>query len=222
MEQEFTDQQIEAARILFSGPCDFMLGVAGLEQLPEASRPEVAFAGRSNVGKSSLVNALTGRKTLARTSNTPGRTQQLNFFALGRKSPDDVERARLVDMPGYGYAAVSKTKISSWDGLMKDYLRGRAKLLRVYVLIDGRRGVMKVDEEMLDALDAAAVSYALVLTKKDEVKKGDVERIIAETQTKIAKRPAAYPHVLFTSSHTGEGVPDLRAAIAQLLAERGA
>ena len=124
-------------------------------------------------------------------------------------------------MPGYGYAAVSKTKISSWDGLMKDYLRGRAKLLRVYVLIDGRRGVMKVDEEMLDVLDAAAVSYALVLTKKDEVKKGDVERIIAETQGKIAKRPAAYPLVLFTSSHTGEGVADLRAAIAQLLAERG-
>ncbi|MFT4096670.1 MAG: ribosome biogenesis GTP-binding protein YihA/YsxC [Rhodoblastus sp.] len=211
----------EAGRKLFAGPCDFIWAAAKANDLPPSGPPEFAFAGRSNVGKSSLLNALTGRKTLARVSHTPGRTQQLNFFALGRNNPADVERARLVDMPGYGYAAVSKTKISSWDGLMKDYLRGRAKLLRVYVLIDGRRGVMKVDEEMLDALDAAAVSYALVLTKKDEVKKGDVDRIVAETKGKIAKRPAAYPHVLFTASHTGEGVPELRGAIAQLLAERG-
>ena len=205
----------EAGRKLFAGPCDFIWAAAKVGDLPPAGAPEFAFAGRSNVGKSSLINTLTGRKTLARVSHTPGRTQQLNFFDLG-------ERARLVDMPGYGYAAVSKTKISSWDGLMKDYLRGRAKLLRVYVLIDGRRGVLQVDEGMLDTLDSAAVSYALVLTKKDEVKKGDVERIIAEAQAKIAKRPAAYPHVLFTASHTGEGVPELRAAIAQLLAERGA
>lgn len=200
----------------------FLMSAPDLASCPDDDLPEFAFAGRSNVGKSSLLNALTGRKTLARVSHTPGRTQQLNFFALGRNGPEDVERARLVDMPGYGYAAVSKTKISSWDGLMKDYLRGRAKLLRVYVLIDGRRGVMKVDEEMLDMLDASAVSYALVLTKKDEVKKGDVERLLAETQAKIAKRPAAFPHVLITSSHTGEGVPELRAAIARLLAERGA
>jgi GTP-binding protein len=206
---------VEQGRKLFAGPCDFIWAAAKAGDLPPGGPAEFAFAGRSNVGKSSLVNALTGRKTLARVSHTPGRTQQLNFFALG-------ERARLVDMPGYGYAAVSKTKISSWDGLMKDYLRGRAKLLRVYVLIDGRRGVMKVDEEMLDALDASAVSYALVLTKKDEVKKGDVDRLLTETQAKIARRPAAFPHVLFTSSHTGEGVPELRAAIAQLLAERGA
>ena len=206
---------VEQGRKLFAGPCDFIWAAAKAGDLPPAGAPEFAFAGRSNVGKSSLINALTGRKTLARVSHTPGRTQQLNFFDLG-------ERARLVDMPGYGYAAVSKTKISSWDGLMKDYLRGRAKLLRVYVLIDGRRGVLQVDESMLDALDSAAVSYALVLTKKDEVKKGDVERIIAETEARIAKRPAAYPHVLFTASHTGEGVPELRAAIAQLLAERGA
>ncbi len=204
----------EQGRKLFAGPCDFIWAAASPKDLPPSGPAEFAFAGRSNVGKSSLINALTGRKTLARVSHTPGRTQQLNFFALG-------ERTRLVDMPGYGYAAVSKTKISSWDGLMKAYLRGRAKLLRVYVLIDGRRGVMKVDEEMLDMLDAAAVSYALVLTKKDEVKKGDVDRIIADAQAKIAKRPAAYPHVLFTSGRTGEGVPDLRAAIAQLLGERG-
>jgi len=206
---------VEQGRKLFAGPCDFIWAAAKAGDLPPGGPAEFAFAGRSNVGKSSLVNALTGRKTLARVSHTPGRTQQLNFFALG-------ERARLVDMPGYGYAAVSKTKISSWDGLMKDYLRGRAKLLRVYVLIDGRRGVMKVDEEMLDMLDASAVSYALVLTKKDEVKKGDLDRLLTETEARIAKRPAAYPHVLFTSSHTGEGVPELRAAIAQLLAERGA
>ena len=215
MEAPTEPDYVEQGRKLFAGPCDFIWAAAKAGDLPPGGPAEFAFAGRSNVGKSSLVNALTGRKTLARVSHTPGRTQQLNFFALG-------ERARLVDMPGYGYAAVSKTKISSWDGLMKDYLRGRAKLLRVYVLIDGRRGVMKVDEEMLDALDASAVSYALVLTKKDEVKKGDVDRLLTETQAKIARRPAAFPHVLFTSSHTGEGVPELRAAIAQLLAERGA
>ncbi|MEI2735739.1 MAG: ribosome biogenesis GTP-binding protein YihA/YsxC [Rhodoblastus sp.] len=215
MTETIDPDYVEQGRKLFAGPCDFIWAAAKAGDLPPGGPAEFAFAGRSNVGKSSLVNALTGRKTLARVSHTPGRTQQLNFFALG-------ERARLVDMPGYGYAAVSKTKISSWDGLMKDYLRGRAKLLRVYVLIDGRRGVMKVDEEMLDALDASAVSYALVLTKKDEVKKGDVDRLLTETQAKIARRPAAFPHVLFTSSHTGEGVPELRAAIAQLLAERGA
>ena len=215
MTETIDPDYVEQGRKLFAGPCDFIWAAAKAGDLPPGGPAEFAFAGRSNVGKSSLVNALTGRKTLARVSHTPGRTQQLNFFALG-------ERARLVEMPGYGYAAVSKTKISSWDGLMKDYLRGRAKLLRVYVLIDGRRGVMKVDEEMLDALDASAVSYALVLTKKDEVKKGDVDRLLTETQAKIARRPAAFPHVLFTSSHTGEGVPELRAAIAQLLAERGA
>ncbi len=215
MEAPDQPDYVEQGRKLFAGPCDFIWAAAKAGDLPPGGPAEFAFAGRSNVGKSSLVNALTGRKTLARVSHTPGRTQQLNFFALG-------ERARLVDMPGYGYAAVSKTKISSWDGLMKDYLRGRAKLLRVYVLIDGRRGVMKVDEEMLDMLDASAVSYALVLTKKDEVKKGDLDRLLTETEARIAKRPAAYPHVLFTSSHTGEGVPELRAAIAQLLPERGA
>ncbi|HMN71095.1 MAG TPA: ribosome biogenesis GTP-binding protein YihA/YsxC [Rhodoblastus sp.] len=222
MEAPAEPDYIEQGRKLFAGPCDFIWAAAKAGDLPPGGPAEFAFAGRSNVGKSSLVNALTGRKTLARVSHTPGRTQQLNFFALGRNSSDDVERARLVDMPGYGYAAVSKTKISSWDGLMKDYLRGRAKLLRVYVLIDGRRGVMKVDEEMLDMLDASAVSYALVLTKKDEVKKGDVERLLSETRARIARRPAAFPDVLFTSSHTGEGVPELRGAIAQLLAERGA
>ena len=142
MQQPFTDQQIEAARILFSGPCDFMLGVAGLEQLPETDRPEVAFAGRSNVGKSSLVNALTGRKTLARTSNTPGRTQQLNFFNLG-------DALNLVDMPGYGYAKVSKTQIADWTKLIFKYLRGRANLRCVFVLVDARHGLKDSDGELM-------------------------------------------------------------------------
>ena len=205
----------EIGRKLFAGPCDFIWAAATAGDLPPQGAPEFAFAGRSNVGKSSLLNALTNRKTLARVSHTPGRTQQLNFFDLGA-------RARLVDMPGYGYAAVSKEKSGSWDGLMRGYLRGRANLLRVYVLVDGRRGLMPPDEVMFDALDSSAVSYALVLTKLDEVKKGDVESRIAGVLAGIAKRPAAYPHVLFTSSQTGEGVPELRAAVAQLLAERGA
>jgi len=221
----------EIGRKLFAGPCEFIWAAAKAGDLPPAGPAEFAFAGRSNVGKSSLVNALTGRKTLARVSHTPGRTQQLNFFALGRAASgqdgesapaDKLERARLVDMPGYGYAAVSKTKSASWEGLTRDYLRGRAKLLRVYVLVDGRRGLMPPDKEMFDMLDSSAVSYAVVLTKKDEVKKGEIAARIAEVEMGISKRPAAYPHVLFTSSHTGEGVPELRAAVAQLLAERGA
>jgi GTP-binding protein len=205
----------EIGRKLFAGPCDFIWAAATAGDLPPQGAPEIAFAGRSNVGKSSLLNALTNRKTLARVSHTPGRTQQLNFFDLGA-------RARLVDMPGYGYAAVSKEKSGSWDGLMRGYLRGRANLLRVYVLVDGRRGLMPPDEVMFDALDSSAVSYAIVLTKLDEVKKGEVESRISGVLAGIAKRPAAYPHVLFTSSQTGEGVPELRAAVAQLLAERGA
>ncbi len=205
----------EIGRKLFAGPCDFIWAAAKAGDLPPPGAPEFAFAGRSNVGKSSLLNALTGRKTLARVSHTPGRTQQLNFFDLGG-------RARLVDMPGYGYAAVSKEKSASWDGLMRGYLRGRANLLRVYVLVDGRRGLTAPDEVMFDTLDSSAVSYAIVLTKLDEVKKGDVDSRISGVLAGIAKRPAAYPHVLFTSSQTGAGVPELRAAVAQLLVERGA
>ena len=205
----------EIGRKLFAGPCDFIWAAASAKDLPPPGEPEFAFAGRSNVGKSSLVNALTGRKTLARVSHTPGRTQQLNFFALG-------SRARLVDMPGYGYAAVSKTKSASWDALTRDYLRGRANLLRVYVLVDGRRGVTPPDSAMFDMLDASAVSYAVVLTKRDEVKEADIPARIEAATAAIARRPAAYPDVMFTSSRTGQGAAELRAAVARLLAERGA
>ena len=206
---------VEIGRKLFAGPCDFIWGASKIDGLPPAAAPEIAFAGRSNVGKSSLVNALTGRKTLARVSHTPGRTQELNFFDLG-------EKARLVDMPGYGYAAVSKQKSASFNALMRAYLRGRAALQRVYVLVDGRHGLKEADKAMLDLLDVSAVSYALVLTKRDEVKDADMAQRLAATHEALRKRPAAFPDIIFTSSRTGEGVPELRAAIARLLAERGA
>ncbi|MCB1681404.1 MAG: YihA family ribosome biogenesis GTP-binding protein [Alphaproteobacteria bacterium] len=207
MEQEFTDQQIEAARILFSGPCDFMLGVAGLEQLPEASRPEVAFAGRSNVGKSSLVNALTGRKTLARTSNTPGRTQQLNFFNLS-------DALNLVDMPGYGYAKVSKTQIAEWTKLIFQYLRGRPNLRCVFILVDSRHGIKDSDTELMKMLDEAAVSYRLVLTKIDKIKDQARDKIAQQTLEALKKRAAAFPAVASTSAEKNIGIAELRAIIA--------
>ena len=175
---------------------------------------EIAFAGRSNVGKSSLVNALTGRRTLARISNTPGRTQQLNFFDLAG-------RLTLVDMPGYGYAAVGKDKVAAWTSLIHAYLRGRANLARVYVLVDARHGLKPVDAEVLDTLDKAAVSYQVVLTKADALKPDELDRRIGETASAIAKRPAAFPDIRPTSSRAGAGVPELRAEIAKLLAERG-
>jgi GTP-binding protein len=203
----------EAGRLLFAGPCDFIWGASKIDGLPPATLPEIAIAGRSNVGKSSLVNALTGRKALARMSRTPGRTQELNFFELNGE-------LRLVDMPGWGYAAVGKEKVATWTELLKAYLRGRSVLLRVLVLIDGRHGLKPVDIEMLDLFDKSAVSYEIVLTKKDEVKGPAVEQRLAETQVALATRPAAYPEILFTSAHTGEGVLELRASIARLVAER--
>lgn len=210
---DFTD----AGKKLFAGACDFIWGATDIAQLPPEGLPEIAFAGRSNVGKSSLLNALTNRKSLARTSNTPGRTQQLNFFALGPSA--DQPKLRLVDMPGYGYAAVGKEKVAAWTQLMKDYLRGRAKLLRVFVLIDSRHGLKPQDLEMLDLLDRAAVSYQIVLTKADAAKKSELAARLAETEKALAQRPAAYPEILATSSHEGEGLDTLRAAVARLLAE---
>jgi GTP-binding protein len=204
----------EIGRKIFAGEADFKWASTAIDNLPPMNSVEIAFAGRSNVGKSSLVNALTNRKTLARTSHTPGRTQQLNFFDIGG-------HFMLVDMPGYGYAAVSKAKVEAWTDVIVDYLKGRANLARVYVLIDGRHGVKDVDRDVMNLLDTAAVSYALVLTKHDEVKKAEGEKILAATRLEIAKRPAAYPEIIFTSSRTGDGIPDLRTAIARLLEERG-
>jgi GTP-binding protein len=193
----------EAGRKLFAGQCEFIHAAARADGLPPAGAPEIAFAGRSNVGKSSLINALTGRSTLARTSRTPGRTQELIFFDLAGK-------ARLVDMPGYGYAAVEKAKSASWRALARDYLR-----------VDGRHGLKESDHETMRALDAAAVSYAVVLTKGDEVKPGDRSARIAATLEGLRKHVAAYPEVFLTSARAGEGVAELRAHIARLLAERG-
>ena len=204
----------EAGRKLFAGPCEFIFAAARSDGLPPVGPPEIAFAGRSNVGKSSLVNALTGRNSLARTSRTPGRTQELIFFDLNGK-------ARLVDMPGYGYAAVAKSKSESWGELARDYLRGRPSLLRVFVLVDGRHGLKENDHETMRAFDAAAVSYAVVLTKGDEVKVGDQSARVAATLEGLRKHVAAYPEVILTSSRTGDGVTDLRAHMARLLAERG-
>ena len=208
----------ERGRKLFALPCDFIWAAAKIDGLPPMGPPEIAFAGRSNVGKSSLLNALTNRKTLARTSNTPGRTQQLNFFDLGE--PNDI-RLRLVDMPGYGYAKVSQSKVDAWTALMVAFLRGRATLARVYVLIDGRHGLKPVDGEMLDALDAAAISYQIVLTKRDEVRLAAVAATVDAVKAGLAKRAAAHPEVQFVSSHAGTEMNLLRASVAQLLHERG-
>ena len=210
---------VETGRKLFAGECAFLWAAANIAQLPPPDAPEIAFAGRSNVGKSSLLNALTNRKILARTSHTPGRTRELNFFALGGGA--DTTKLRLVDMPGYGYAAASKEKAASWSRLIEDFLRGRAQLVRVFLLIDGRHGAKPIDIEMLDLLDRLAVSYQIVLTKQDEVRAAEREGSLAATLALIAKRPAAFSEVVFTSSRSGEGIGDLRAAIARLLVERG-
>jgi GTP-binding protein len=214
-EVESATDWTETGRKLFAGPCDFFFAAARAEGLPPVGPPEVAFAGRSNVGKSSLINALTGRSSLARTSHTPGRTQELIFFDLHGK-------ATLVDMPGYGYAAVAKSKSASWGRLVSDYLRGRPSLLRVFVLVDGRHGLKDSDHETMRTLDAAAVSYAVVLTKQDEVKAADRQARVAATLESLRKHVAAYPEVIFTSARSGEGVAELRAHIARLIAEQAA
>lgn len=210
MSQGFTDDQIIAGRRLFGGPSVFRMGVAKLEQLPQVKGVEIAFAGRSNAGKSSLINAVTGTRELARASNTPGRTRELNFFDIGGK-------LTLVDMPGYGYAEAPKREIKQWQAVLKGYLRGRPGLTRAFVLIDSRHGVLKADEEMMELLDEAAVTYQLVLTKADKVKAAELEAVMAMTLATAQKRAACFPVVLATSSEKGTGIEDLRAQIAALL-----
>ena len=206
---------------LFGRPWIFIRGVPSMKFLPPEGPLEVAFAGRSNVGKSSLINALVGQKGLARTSNTPGRTQELNYFVPDGYSGEagDLPPMALVDMPGYGYAQAPKEHVDAWTKLVFDYLRGRATLKRVYVLIDSRHGIKKNDDEVLDLLDKAAVSYQIVLTKTDKIKEAGVPRLIAETLEKIKKRPAAYPFVVATSSEKGNGLDDLRAAILEAIGQ---
>jgi GTP-binding protein len=206
---------------LFAAPWVFIRGVPSMKFLPPEGPVEIAFAGRSNVGKSSLINALVGQKGLARTSNTPGRTQELNYFVPDGYSGEgsDLPPMALVDMPGYGYATAPKEKVDEWTKLVFDYLKGRVTLKRVYVLIDARHGIKKNDGEVLRLLDKAAVSYQIVLTKTDKIKAAGVPRLIAETLEKIRKRPAAYPTVIATSSEKGAGMDELREAIA--LAVRG-
>jgi len=198
--------EIEAARKLFAGPCEFMAGAASFESLIPISLPEIAFAGRSNVGKSSLVNALTGRRTLARTSSSPGHTRQINFFNLG-------DRLILVDLPGYGFAQVSRSMKETWQDLASAFLRGRPTLKRVCLLIDSRHGVKDSDRETMKNLDSAAVSYQLVLTKTDHLKPGAVTRAVAMAEEVARKHVGAHPIVLPTSSETGFGIPELRTEI---------
>jgi GTP-binding protein len=208
---------IEAARRIFAGPIRFLLSAPKLRFLPEPDCAEIAFAGRSNVGKSSLINALTNRNALARTSNTPGRTQELNFFDVGGEE-GDVPLFRLVDMPGYGYARAPKDMVRAWRHLINDYLRGRAVLKRVLVLIDSRHGLKDVDLLLLDMLDDAAVSYRIVLTKADKVKASELDAVVQETAEAIRKRPAAHPQIIATSSEKGMGLPELRAAVIEAVA----
>ncbi len=212
MSEAFTDEEIEAARIRFARPVAFLQGAAAIEQLPGADQPEVAFAGRSNVGKSSLINALTGQHRLARASTEPGRTREVNLFGLEGGG-------RLVDLPGYGFAVAGKATTAKFQNLGRAYLRGRVNLKRVYLLIDARHGLKSVDEDALKALDVAAVSYQIVLTKADKLRaQSTVEALREETLIKVSRRPAAFPRVLATSAETGVGIAALRAEICAALA----
>ena len=207
MSEAFDAEELEAARKLFAREAKFMMGCVAIEGLPAPDLPEVAFAGRSNVGKSSLINAVTGRTHLARASNAPGRTREVNFFVV-----DD--RLRLVDLPGYGFAKAARSEVRKFQNLGRDYLRGRPNLKRAYLLIDARHGLKDVDQEALAAFDTAAVSYQIVLTKADKLKPAEVAEVTERTLAAIAKRPAAFPRVLATSSEKGLGIPELRAEIA--------
>ena len=212
---DFTRAEFEAGRRLFAGEWQFVAAAGTPASLPPMRGSEIAFAGRSNVGKSSLINALTGRKNLARISHTPGRTQELIFFTGG-------EGLNIVDMPGYGYAAAAKSKIEAWTALIGAFLRGRSNLARVYVLVDARHGLKSTDDPTLDALGQAAVSHQIVLTKCDAMKEAELARRVADVEAALAKRPAAFPAVLATSARDGTGIAELRAAIARLLRERRA
>ncbi len=207
--EELSPEQIEAGRKLLSGPCTFMLGAARLDQLPVSELGEIAFAGRSNVGKSSLINALTGQKNLAKASNTPGRTQQLNYFNLGNK-------LLMVDLPGYGFAQAPENMVRQWQKMIFAYLQGRVNLKRVFLLIDSRHGIKKVDEEIMKMLDAAAVTYQIVLTKTDKISAKELQKVIFDTQENIKKHGAAHIRLLATSSEKKLGLEELRAEIAGL------
>jgi GTP-binding protein len=211
---DFTKAEIARGKALFKEPCTFVKGVVRLDDLPRDGRPEIAFAGRSNVGKSSLINALAGRTSLARVSVTPGRTRELNFFTLG-KTP----ALYLVDMPGYGYARAAKSQVKGWTRLIGEYLKGRRELKRVYLLIDARHGIKPNDTETMKLLDQAAVSYQVVLTKADKPKAAELAAVKAKVASDLAKHPAAYPQIITTSARLGSGIEELRAAIARLLAD---
>ncbi|MES2986317.1 MAG: ribosome biogenesis GTP-binding protein YihA/YsxC [Pseudomonadota bacterium] len=212
MTEAFEPEAIETARKAFAGPVTFLKSAPALEHLPSPVVPEVAFAGRSNVGKSSLLNALTNRNSLARTSNTPGRTQELNFFDVG-----DPLQFRLVDMPGYGFAKAPKDMVRKWRYLVNDFLRGRQALKRALVLIDSRHGIKDVDREILEMLDSAAVSYRMILTKADKIKASELADVTAATAEEARKRAAAHPDIIVTSSEKGLGIPELRAAVLEAI-----
>lgn len=197
----------EKGRLLFAGPVDFLKGVVAMSGLPPADRAEVCFAGRSNVGKSSLINAIAGRKALARASNTPGRTQEINYFALG-------QQRYLVDLPGYGFAEAPVAVVERWQKLLRSYLSGRPTLRRAFVLIDARHGVKTVDEEILKLLDQSAVTFQVVLTKTDKLRTGEIDTILAQTRAALSKHPAAFPEIVLSSSEKGEGISTIRSIIA--------
>lgn len=209
METDTEAPDLESGRLLFAQNCDFLISAASFNQLPDTDLPEIAFAGRSNVGKSSLLNALTGRKNLARTSNTPGRTQQVNFFDLGG-------RMMLTDLPGYGYAKAAKSVVDQWTRLIKSYLRGRVQLRRVCLLIDSRHGLKDTDREAMALMDEVAVAYQIVLTKCDKIKAAELEKLLVKTDKEIAKHVAAHPEILVTSSFKSLGIEEMRATLATL------